>query len=100
MLSGILLLGLLIWGSAALSVTGNMGIIPMFENGNDAGHHGMHDTDHDDDSGHHGMMGMMDGDDHETNECDEYETHIEEGYDCENYNSEDYCNQTKNYIDC
>ncbi|MHA2165885.1 MAG: hypothetical protein ACXAAT_08500 [Candidatus Hodarchaeales archaeon] len=96
MLSGILLLGLLIWGYAALAVTGNMGIIPMFEKGNYEEHHGMYD----DDSGHHEMMGMMHGDDHGVEECEEYDLHLEEGYDCENYDSEEYCNQTTNHMDC
>ncbi len=99
-LSGILLVGLLIWVSAALSVTGSMGIIPMFENSNDVGHHEMHDTDHGDDSGHHGMMGMMDGDDYGADECDEYDTHVEDGYDCDIYDDEDYCNQTANNMGC
>ncbi|MHA1940598.1 MAG: hypothetical protein ACXACP_10275 [Candidatus Hodarchaeales archaeon] len=97
-LSGILLLGLLIWGFAALSVTGNTGIIPMFENGNDARHHGMHDTDHD--SGYHGMTGMMNGDDHGTDECYEYETHLEDGFDCNNYETEDYCNEIASNMGC
>jgi hypothetical protein len=99
-LSGIIVVGLLVWGSAVLSVTGNIGIIHMFEIGKDIGHHGMHDSDHNDDSGHHGMMGMMNGDDHRAEECDEYESHLEEGYDCNNYETEDYCNQSINHMDC
>lgn len=99
-LSGILLLGLLVWGSAILSVTGNMGIIPMFESGNDVGHHGMHGTNHDDDSSHHGMMEMMNGEVYGEEECDEIDYHLEEEYDCENYDSEGYCNQTTNHMDC
>ncbi|MHA1977097.1 MAG: hypothetical protein ACW98F_05810 [Candidatus Hodarchaeales archaeon] len=92
-LSGIIILGLLAWGSALLTATGNMGIIPIFESGNDAEHHEMHDTNHNDDSGHHGMM---DGHNHATDECEEYDYHVEEGYDCDNYGNEDYCNQTHN----
>ncbi|MHA1996314.1 MAG: hypothetical protein ACW97Z_17420 [Candidatus Hodarchaeales archaeon] len=91
MLSGILLIGVLAWGFAALSVTGNLGIIPIFDNGNDAGHHGMHGTDHHSDSGHHGMMDRIT---HDIEECDEYEDHLEEGYDCDNHEYEEYCNQT------
>ena len=92
-LSGIILVSILFWVSVALTVSRTIGSASMFESSNDAGHHGMHD----DDSWHHGMM---DGDDHGTDECDEYDTHAEEGYDCENYDYEDYCNQTVNNMDC
>jgi hypothetical protein len=85
-LSGILVLWLLIWVSVTLSVTGDMGIIPMFESGIN--------------EGHHGMMGIMDGDGHSANECDEHDTHVEEDYECDNYETEDYCNQTVNHMDC
>ena len=52
--------------------------------------------DHDDDSWHHGMM---DGDDYGTDECDEYNS-LAEDYDRENYDYEDYCNQTVNNLEC
>jgi hypothetical protein len=96
-LSGILILGLLIWVSAALSVTGNMNNISIFDSGSNGFHHHMHDSDHYDSSGHHGMM---DGDSHGFNECDEYDIHVEEGIDCDNHDYDDYCNHTAIYSGC
>jgi hypothetical protein len=96
-ISGILILGLLLSISAALSVTGNMSNISIFDNGSNGFYHDMHNSDHDDSSGHHGMMH---GDNHGVDECDEYDIHLEEGIDCDNHDYDDYCNHTAINIGC
>ncbi|MHA1968510.1 MAG: hypothetical protein ACW964_11980 [Candidatus Hodarchaeales archaeon] len=101
LITGLVALGVLMWISTALIVSGNMDIIPIFDGMNETGYNGIHDTNHEEESGHHGMMGMMGHADHEAEDCDEHDDYGDEDYECEYHeNYEDSCHQAVNNTNC
>ncbi|MHA1977167.1 MAG: hypothetical protein ACW98F_07045 [Candidatus Hodarchaeales archaeon] len=110
-ISGSIILGLLMWTSAILVVSGNMEIASIFSFNQEEKPSGMYSNGHHGNSNHHGMMNgsYNDGDYYPYHEsstsedyeyCEFHEDHYHEDEYCDEYNDDEYCNQTISMSEC